>query len=143
MTSAPSPVARDTARRLLAREVAGAGEPESAGLAMQALCTRITENLRRSVGDDGYNALLVRVLGPTDEADPVLLALRSSHAVGSLDAVVAGVASHGVPTVTAALEALLARLLDVLGSLVGPDMALSLLDLDGPPSSASSNGQRP
>jgi hypothetical protein len=144
MTRTPSPAARETARRLLARELAGAGEPAAVAAAMQALCVRIAESLQRSVGKDGYDALLARVLGPAEADHPVLSELcRLDQGGIRIDHVAAGVAAHGTPVVTAALEGLIAGLLEVLGSLVGADMALNLLELDGPPSSASNNGQRP
>jgi hypothetical protein len=137
MTNARSSTAGELARRLLAREIAGNGERAAIAAAMQRLCTRVSENLRRSVGDDGYNALLARALMRTQPEHPALLDIRR---LGEndifLDGVVASVEIHGVPAVTAALESLLATLVDVLSGLIGADMVTNLLDVDGSPSQA-------
>ena len=57
MTRSESSSARDIARQLLARSIADSGQPKDVAAAMQRVCTRASDNLRSSVGDDGYNAL--------------------------------------------------------------------------------------
>ena len=47
-----------------------------------------------------------------------------------LDGVAASAETHGIVAVTAAVEALLAALLDILGRLIGEDMAIQLIDYD-------------
>lgn len=124
--------ARDLANRLLARETAGAVDPAAVATAMQRLCANISTSLRRSVGDDGYNALLARALRSTETDHPVLTRMRRVDGAGIyLDGVLASVDTHGVPTVAAALESLIAAVADILGSLIGADMALNLLTDDG------------
>lgn len=141
MTSERSPAALDMARLLLAREVAGLDAPAEVGAAMQRVCTRISENLRGSVGDDGYEALLNRVLAPAAAEHPALLEMRRDTGRGiHLDDVAASIEGHGVPAVSAALEAMLASMIDVLGGLIGPDMVMNVLDRDTHHNS-SSNGR--
>jgi hypothetical protein len=142
MTRPESSSARDIARQLLARSIADSGQPKDVAVAMQRVCTRASDNLRSSVGDDGYNALLVRSLRRTEGEHPILADIRRISDTGiHLDGVVASAETHGLPAVTAALEALLAALVDILSGLIGADMVLNLLDNDGPSSQA--RGGRP
>ena len=121
----PSPTSRDLARRLLAREAPPADNPAMAAAALQRACARVSANLRDSVGDDGRDALLARALARTESDHPALKDVRGvDHGAVHLNNVVA--------SVTLAIEALLAALLDVLGRLIGEDMAMRLLDLDLP-----------
>lgn len=138
----PPSTARDMARRLLARETAGADQPDAVATAIQRLCTRVSDNLRQSVGDDGYNALVARVLRRTEPDHPVLTDIRRvADSSIYLDRVSAGVESHGLAAVQAAIESLLATLIDVLAGLIGADMVLNLLDNDDPSSHASRSRQ--
>jgi hypothetical protein len=119
------------ARRLLARESSAAGEPATVAAALQRALVRLSANLRDAVGDDGRNALLGRALARTESDYPALKDIHTlNHGAIHLDGVVASVEAHGVVPVTAAIEALLAALLDVLGRLIGEDMAMRLLDHD-------------
>ena len=127
---------------MLAREIASAKEPDAAGVAIQGLCYRVSENLRRSLGDDGRDALMERAFARTQAQHPVLSKIGRIGKTGvSLDDVVAGVNAHGVEAVTAAVESLLAMLADILGDLVGADMATNLIDQDGQLSKASNGRQ--
>jgi hypothetical protein len=102
-----------------------------AAAALQRALVRVSANLRDSMGDDGRDALLTRALARTESDHPALKDFRKlNHGVIQLDGVVASVETHGVAPVTAAIEAMLAALLDVLGRLIGEDMAMRLLDQD-------------
>jgi hypothetical protein len=91
---------------------------------------RVSENLRRSVGEDGYGALFARAVAPTESEQSVLTDIRRSDAAGVHLDVVTAAQRHGTATVRAAVESLLAALLDILSDLIGADMARSLLDHD-------------
>lgn len=131
MPTEPSPTARDLIRQLLAQEIAAAKQPDAVGAAIQRLCSRVSENLRRSLGDDGRDALLERAFTRAQPQHPALADIGQIGKSGvSLD-VVAGVNAHGVPAVTAAVESLLATLADILGGLIGADMVMNLIDHDG------------
>jgi hypothetical protein len=98
---------------------------------LQVACLRVTENLRDAMGEDGCAALLARALARTEAQHPALKELRRMDGREiRLDGVVTSVEVHGIAAVDAAIEALLATLVDVLGRLIGEDMALRLLDLD-------------
>lgn len=121
------------ARRLLARETTGVEDRAALATGLERVCTRVSANLRRSVGDDGYAALLARALRSTEPEHALLATIRQSAAGGlHLDGFEAHMETHGEQAVTAALEALLASLIDVLASLIGADMAWSLLADDAP-----------
>jgi len=64
------------ARQMLAREIGGADEPAAITAAMQRALMRVSANLRRSVGDDGYNALVARAIARTQPAHPAVIELR-------------------------------------------------------------------
>ncbi|MBA2706450.1 MAG: hypothetical protein H0U59_01415 [Gemmatimonadaceae bacterium] len=131
MTAPHSANARDIARRLLTEEFAGSDDPTAIGVAMQRVYTRVSGNLRRSVGEDGYNALISRALAQVQPDHPVLSDLRRANDGGiHLDSVAETVGAHGAPAVSAALESLLATLVDVLSGLIGADMVINLVDQD-------------
>jgi hypothetical protein len=133
--------ARELARELLERETAGATEVTRFGSALQRACTRVSENLRRSVGEDGYSALFARAVARTECDQPVLTDIRADAAGVHLD-VVTAVQRHGAATVRAAVESLLAALVDILSDLIGADMARSLLDHDDSPRAPAGLGRQ-
>lgn len=138
MVIEPSTPAQDLVRQLLVREVGKADDPTAIALAMQRLCTRVSANLRRSLGDDGYSALLDRAIALTQSEYPVLISMRSDGNAGaSIERVIESVNSHGATLVTAAISALLATLADMLSGLIGMDMVSNLIDHDAQPSTSS------
>ena len=142
MPTDPTPAARALIRQWLAREIAAAKEPDTVGAAIQRLCFRVSENLRRSLGDDGRDALMDRAYARTQHQHPVLANIgRTGKSGVSIDDILAGIDAHGVPAVEAAVEALLATLADILGGLIGPDMVMNLLDHDGQLSKAPNGRQ--
>jgi hypothetical protein len=62
--------------------------------------------------------------------------------LGSYLDVIGGVDTHGVAAVSAALESVLAALVDMLSDLIGADMVRNLLDQDDLPG-ARRNGRTP
>lgn len=128
------PASAQFARRLLVREgVQVTGEQRSVADALQRTCARVCSNLRDSMGDDGCTALLARALARTEPIHPVLTSIRRiSRGSIALDGVVDGVETHGIAVTTAAIEALLAALIEVLGKLIGDDMAIRIMELGAP-----------
>jgi hypothetical protein len=88
------------------------------------------------MGDAGCAALLARALARTEGAHPVLKDLRRPADEADerirLEGIAAIAAAHGIDSVTAAIEALIAAVVDILTRLIGDDMAIRLLDHDGP-----------
>ena len=131
-------VSSEVARRILARDTLAAGDgtgsapPGTANLALQRSCIRVTDALRDSMGDAGCAALLARALARAERAHPALKELHGGGEEGiRLDFIAASADAHGTDTVRAAIEALIAALVDILTRLIGDDMAIRLLDHDG------------
>jgi hypothetical protein len=128
-TSPPSATAPLLARELLGRGPGENGDLAKTGADMQRAFARVSDNLRRSLGEDGYRALIGRAVARTQSDQPVWTATRSTGLGIDLDVVVA-VERHGPTIVGAALESLVAALFDILSDLIGADMARNLLDHD-------------
>ena len=140
----------EVARRILARDAftpahgTGSATSETAILALRQSCIRVTDALRNSIGDAGCAALLARALARTEGAHPVLKDLRGRADEGiRLDGIAASAAMHGIESVTAAIEGLIGALVDILTRLVGDDMAIRLLDHDGPQPPARGGATQP
>jgi hypothetical protein len=136
MSSDPARIGpREMASRLLAREAPAieSGEPEIVGAALQRACRRAIDTLRDSMGEEGCDALLARAFARAEPAHPALKDIRPVNGVGlRLDGIVATSTTRGPAEVNAAVEALLAALVDVLARLIGEEMAIQLMDHDGP-----------
>jgi len=134
----PSPRFPDsvlTARRLLASDAPPRGEDSSAAIAaaLQQTCLRVCGSLSDSFGDDGCNALFTRALARAEAQHPTLRDLRrADHDTIFLEGVAGTAALHGVVPVSAAIEALLAALVDILSRLIGEDMATRLINHEAP-----------
>ena len=140
----------EVARRILTRDALAPGHgtgsvtPETANLALQRSCIRVTDALRTSMGDAGCAALFARALARTEGAHPVLKDLHGPADEGiRLDGIAASAEAHGIEDVTAAIEALIGALVDILTRLVGGDMAIRLLDHDGPQPRARGGAREP
>jgi hypothetical protein len=97
---------------------------------MEHTCRRIADDLRRSVGDDGYAALMVRAFARTRSSEPALKDIcRVDGSAIEFD-IAGGIVAHGVVAVGSALASLIASLVDILSDLIGEDMTRSLLTLD-------------
>ena len=128
-----SPNSLQIARRLLAQDAASGKErdPTKVGAALQQTCARVFESLRDAMGEAGGNALLARALTRTEAQHPALKSIRRlNEGRIHLDGVAVGVEAHGVTAVTSAIEALLAALIEILGRLIGDEMAIRLIDQD-------------
>jgi hypothetical protein len=132
MTNPGSPAVHELARQLLEREMVQTTEAAGLGAAMQRACAGVSERLRRSVGEDGYAALLARALARSEAEQPVLKNIRRDDAAGIHLDVVTAVDDYGATVVRAGLESLLAALFEILSGLIGVDMMRSLLEYDEP-----------
>jgi hypothetical protein len=135
--SQPSP-ARELAQQLIAREAIDLSEPAMAGAALQRLLSRVSGNLRRSVGDDGCSALFERAFLRAEPEHPALRdMIRVDGGAMYFDRVVASLDDHDPSSVSAAVESLLAEVVDILSGIIGADMVLNLLDHDTAPARSS------
>ena len=74
------------------------------------------------------------------EHPPLREMCRAGDSTIRLDGLVARAESYGAPATAAAVEAMLAALVDVISGLIGPDMVLKLLDPDDRPNPTSKQG---
>src|SRR5687768_6194120 len=138
--------ARQFALRLLSR-TQDSVRAESAGDAARAACDNLYWELSRWVGFDGCHALFTRALATTRIDHPPLnniaLRLRSDP---YLDGIRESIATHGDERVAAALEAMLMHVVDLLGRIIGEDMAAKLIEQSlastGNGSNGNNNGPR-
>lgn len=130
------------ARRLLACDTPpGTTDPEVVAVGLRKTCARISNALRNTLGNDGCSALLARALARTEGQHPLIADLRQSgEGHISFDGLVASVDEHGIGPVSAAIEAMLAALVDILVRLVGEDMTIRLTTADAAPQSISNEG---
>ena len=88
----------------------------------------MTAALLRSMGPAGSSALLARAFARTEGAHPVLKELhRGNGDYTRVDGIAESVNAHGIGEVTAAVEAFLAAVIDILTRLIGEDMATRLI----------------
>jgi hypothetical protein len=124
-----SAAARELAIRLLTRE--GSGPPQStAAEAPDRVCASVSHELSRWIGREGCRALFARALATAQAAGlhPALDLVRvSTGSVSCLDGLAEAAARSGSDATTAGVTAVLSELIELLGRLIGEDMALSLL----------------
>lgn len=83
------------------------------------------------MGDAGCAALLARAFAHTEGAHPPLKDLRRPGDDGvRLDGIAASADVHGIEDVTAAIEALITAVIELLTRLIGEDMTIQLFDYD-------------
>jgi hypothetical protein len=114
--------------------------PDSRARAGAAACDDLYRDLARWVGTDGCHALFTRALAEARTESTALgqiqLRPRSEPYV---DGVAGDIMAHGDPAVAEGLESMLVRLVELLGRLIGDDMATKLIDRS---MAASGSGDR-
>jgi hypothetical protein len=124
-----SAAARELAIRLLTREGSGPSHSNAAD-APDRVCAGVSDELSRWIGRDGCRALFARALTTAQASGhhPALDSVRvSAGSVSCLDGLAEAVARCGPDAAVAGTTAILSELIELLGRLIGEDMALSLL----------------
>jgi hypothetical protein len=129
LTPPQSPTAEELARRLLAREEPAEGAPDTVAAATGRVCGRVSTNLSRWFGIDGTNALFARALVRAQADHPALATVRYSRSSAvCLDGLPESVRVHGAEAAAGGVAAILTALIDLLGRLIGPDLAMRLVE---------------
>jgi hypothetical protein len=116
---------------LLWSRVAGnASETQEVAKAAEQMYTQLRLGLGRWIGVMGYRALLDRALGLARAEYPALAGL-SCHGGEEEPEVAAAVRAHGAAEVAAGMVAVVAVLIDLLGRIIGEEMALRLVEQTG------------
>lgn len=118
----------------LARLVIDAGRShptggDGASGAAAAACNYLYNELSRWIGPDGCHALFTRALAEARKESPPLQSVQlSARVVPYMQGIDTAVVAHGDAETAAGLEVLLIRLLELLGRLIGDDMAMKLIE---------------
>jgi hypothetical protein len=130
-------------RRLISNRPPHQKRGDTAARATAAACDSLYRELSRWVGPDGCHALFTRALAETrpqyQALEKIQLRPRSEPYIeGIADSIMAS----GDPETAKALESMLMRLVELLGRLIGDDMAGKLIDRTFGDSQQGSNDAR-
>ncbi|MBC8087192.1 MAG: hypothetical protein H7Z40_07975 [Phycisphaerae bacterium] len=126
----PSPATVATATRLLAASARHDREDAEAATTASEVLTKLQVGLGRWIGTASYNMLFSRALNMTRADFPVLEGLASSSATASELLTLMQAADRS--TITSGLTALIATIIELLGRLIGHDVAIQLVEHLGP-----------
>jgi hypothetical protein len=128
MTQKPG-AATESARLLWARASDGTDSPEEVVAATERTCIQLRAGLGRWIGAMGYRALLDRALVLVQAEHPALGGLSCYG--GDEAMITTAVRTHGATEVAAGMVALVSRLVELLGRIIGEEMALRLVEQTG------------
>ena len=127
--SGKQPPAREIAGRLISSRRSERKGGETAARAAAAACDNLYRELSRWVGSDGCHALFTRALAETRTEYPPLTQIQlRARSEPYIDGVAETIMAHGDPATAEALESMLVRLVELLGRLIGDDMAVKLIE---------------
>lgn len=102
---------------------------EGVARAAAEACGHVYDALSRWVGRDGCHALFTRALAQGRADHPALDHIRlQARAEPYVEGIAETITAHGDVVGAQALEAMLARLVELLGRLIGDDMAMKLIE---------------
>jgi hypothetical protein len=137
-----SGAANNAARWLWERVGGNATKPEQLAAAADRMCAQLRTGLGRWIGTDGYQALLDRALALTRAQHSVLGSF--SCLGGDEQGTAAAVGAHGAADVAAGMVALVTTVIELLGRIIGDEMAVRLVEqlaVPGPRGTVSSKTQ--
>lgn len=124
-----SNAARDVARRLFANEARGESTDDALVAAAERVCVLVSEGISRWFGPYGSLALVTRALTRAQADHPslasVTIATESSWRVTGL---AESAKTHGANATVEGVVAMLAALTELIGRLIGDDLATNLLE---------------
>ena len=124
----PQDPRREIARRLIDSRRHERSGPDNAARAAASACDLLYRELSRWVGADGCHALFMRALGQARIEHPALVQIQlHPRSDPYIDGLAATIMAYGDAATAAALESMLVRLLELLGRLIGDDMATKLI----------------
>jgi len=121
--------ARQIARRLIDGRRSERTGADGEARAAAGACDSLYRELSRWVGSDGCHALFTRALVQAATEFPALSKIQlRARSEPYIDGVAETIMAHGGDATAEALEALLVRLVELLGRLIGDDMAMKLIE---------------
>jgi hypothetical protein len=119
---------RELARVLVGRRTARGDDREPSPATPRVVCERLFTELSRWVGTDGSYALFTRAMSTARAAHPALRCLvLNARADLLMEGLADAVHAYGETAVVDGLEAMLVVLIELLGLLIGDDMAVTLV----------------
>lgn len=134
--SSPSEPSREIAHRLVAREIGGETGDAALVAAVERVGGRVVDSLTRWFGPYGALALLTRAVTRAQPLHRSLAPVRvDSTAVPSLSGFSDSAMTNGARATAEGAVVLIAVLADLIGRLIGVDLAVRLLEqsMSGPP----------
>ena len=117
------------ARHLISSRRSERSGAETPARAAAAACDHLYRELSRWVGPDGCHALFTRALSEARTENPALGGIQlQARSDPYVEGVAETIMAHGDPATAAGLESMLVRLVELLGRLIGEDMAMVLLE---------------
>jgi hypothetical protein len=130
MSSNVTPAGRLARRLIDGMRHDGAPSPDSAHSAAVAF-DHLYKSLSRWVGPDGCHALFTRAHANARTKHPLLSGIQlRARSTPYLDGVAESANQHGAAETVEALESMLVVVIDLLGRLIGDDMAKKLIERD-------------
>jgi hypothetical protein len=136
--------ARELAHRVISARRSERAEGDTPARIAAAAGDRLYRELSRWVGPDGCHALFTRALTQAQTEYPALAQIQlHARSEPYIDGVAETIMACGDPATAEALESMLVHLVELLGRLIGDDMAMKLIERSlvpsergGPPSEA-------
>lgn len=124
-----TPKAEELVRNLIELEADSRSDEISApASATLATSERLYRELSRWVGPAGCHALFTRALADSQTLHPLLIGVRLQNQTQPyFDGTTEIIAAYGPAATSEALEAMLVTLVEILGRLIGDDMAMKLI----------------
>lgn len=124
------PPARQITHRLINNRRSGpAGSRTPARAAVDA-CNQLHQDLSRWIGLDGCHALFTRALAQARTDYPLLEEIRlRPRSEPYVEGATETIDAYGSAQTAEAIESMLASLIELLGRLIGDDMAMKLIEL--------------
>jgi len=120
---------RQLARRLIEAQRSERSEGDNRARATAAACDRLYRELSRWVGLDGCYALFSRALARARTDYPALAQIEiRARSQPHIDVVAETIMARGDDATADGLEFMLERLIELLGRLIGEDMATKLIE---------------
>jgi hypothetical protein len=121
--------AQEIVRRLISNRAPHTKRGDTAARAAAAACDNLYRELSRWVGPDGCHALFARALAETRPQYPALEKIQlRPRSEPYIEGIADSIMARGDPETAEALESMLIRLVELLGRLIGDDMAMKLIE---------------
>ena len=121
----------DSAERLWAQVAGDTILPEDLIAPAERICAQLRTGLSRWIGADGHSALLDRAISQTRAAHPVLDRLVCT--AGNSPTTRTAARAYGAAEVAAGMVALVSAVTELLGRIIGEEMAVRLVEQVGAP----------